>query len=161
MLHLFKQPHCPACLAPKWSFAEGNSSSLQLRYYMLYFQKIILATQGDEMERQQARHYLEEEVVGSSKGVVWKIKCISLMSSVISHLLPTIYLGMFTHFINSVHTFREHHSRIDTFKHCWAMIPAYSGCTQLDKQYRQGMEWSGKEMNALGRMIVLVISATV
>jgi len=51
-LHSIKQPHCPVCDAPKSSFGDGNSSLWQLRDYQLYFQKMILATQGVEMERQ-------------------------------------------------------------------------------------------------------------
>ena len=66
-LHLIKQPHCPMCKAPKSSCGEWNSLSLQLRDYRLYFQKIILATQGDELETQEARHYLEDRVVGTSE----------------------------------------------------------------------------------------------
>jgi len=49
-LHSIKQPHCPVCEAPKSSFGEGNSSSWLLRDYRLYFQRMILATQGDEMD---------------------------------------------------------------------------------------------------------------
>jgi len=57
-MHLIKQPHCPVCEAPKLSFGEGNSFLWQLRGYWLYFQKIILATQGDKTERREAIQYL-------------------------------------------------------------------------------------------------------
>jgi hypothetical protein len=57
-LHSIKQPHCPVCEAPKSSFGERNSLSWQLRDYQLYFQKMILATQADGIERWEARQYL-------------------------------------------------------------------------------------------------------
>jgi len=56
-LHSIKQPYCPVSEAPKLSIAEGDSSSWQLGDYRLYFQKIILATLGDETERWDARQY--------------------------------------------------------------------------------------------------------
>jgi len=59
-LHSIKQPNRPECEAPKSSFGEGNSLSWQLRDYWLFFQKMILATQGDEPERREARQYLED-----------------------------------------------------------------------------------------------------
>jgi len=55
-----QQPHSHVCKAPILPFAEGNSSSWQLRDHRLYFQKMIVATQGDEMERWEVRHYLED-----------------------------------------------------------------------------------------------------
>jgi len=49
-----KQPHCRVQNAPNLSFVQGNSSSWQLRDHCLYFQKMILVTQGDETERLEA-----------------------------------------------------------------------------------------------------------
>ena len=68
-LHSIKQPHCPVFEAPRSSFGEGNSSSWQLRDYLLYFQKMILATTGDETERREASRYLEDQAVRTSEGV--------------------------------------------------------------------------------------------
>jgi len=66
-----KQPHGPLCEATKLLFGEGNSSSWQLKHYQLYFQKMILPTQEDKMERRVASQYLECRVVGISEGVFW------------------------------------------------------------------------------------------
>ena len=49
-LHSIMPPHCPLCNAPKSSFGQWNSLSWQLRDYRLYFQKMILTTQGDKIE---------------------------------------------------------------------------------------------------------------
>jgi len=50
-LHSIKRPHCPVREAQKSTFGEGNSLSWQLRDYQLFFQMMILATQGDERGR--------------------------------------------------------------------------------------------------------------
>jgi hypothetical protein len=72
-LHSTKQPYCPECEAPKSVFGEGNSSSWQLRDYWLYFQKMILTTQGDVTARREARQYLAHPAVGTSEGVFWNM----------------------------------------------------------------------------------------
>jgi len=134
-LHSIKQPHCPVCEAPKSSFGEGNSSSWQLRAYQLYFQKMILATQGDEMERREARQYLEDRAVGTSEGVFWNMKRISPTSIIVPEILHTVYLGMLKHLMHWVTSFLEHHSRIDKFNHLWAMMPPYPGFARFNKPY--------------------------
>ena len=159
-LHSIKQPHCPVCEAPKSSFGEGNSSSWQLRDYRLYFQKMILATQGDETERWEARQYLEDRAVGTSEGVFWNMKCISPTTIIVPDILHTIYLGMLKHLMDWVTSFLEQHSRIDKFNQLWAMMPPYPGFARFNKPYSQVTQWSGKEMKALGRVIVPVFAAT-
>ena len=79
--HPIKHHLCPMCKAPKLSFGEGNSLSMQLSDCRLYLQKIILATLADEMERQEATQYLEDRAVGRAEGVFWNMKCISLMTT--------------------------------------------------------------------------------
>jgi len=69
-LQSINQPDCPLCEAPKWSFGEGNSLSWQIGDYRLYFQKMILASQGDVTERWEARQYVEDRAVGTSEGVM-------------------------------------------------------------------------------------------
>ena len=59
-LYSIKQQHSLVCEALKLSLGEGNSLSRQLRQYQLYFQKMILASQGEVMDRQEARQYLED-----------------------------------------------------------------------------------------------------
>jgi hypothetical protein len=126
-LHSIKQPHCPVCEAPKSSFREGNSTLWQLRDYRLYFQKMILATQGDETERVEARQYLHDGAVGTSEGVFWNMKYISPTTLIIPDILHTVYLGMLEHLRNWVTSFLEQHSRIHKFNQLWTMMPPYSG----------------------------------
>jgi len=71
-----------------------------LRDYQLYFQKRILATQGDEMERREARQYLEHPAVGTSEGVFWNMKCITPTTIIIPDILHTIYLGILKHLMD-------------------------------------------------------------
>jgi hypothetical protein len=152
--HSIEQPDCPVCKAPKSSFPEWNSSSWQLRDYQLYFQKMILATQADETERREARQYLEDRVVGTSAGVFGNMKWISLTTIIIPDILHTVYLRMLQHLINWIMSFLEQHSRIDKFNQLWAMMPPYPGFTGFNKPYSKMMQSSGKEMKALGRVIV-------
>jgi len=159
-LHSIKQPHCPVSEALKSSFGEGNSSSWQLRDYRLYFQKMILATQGDETERREARQSLEDKAVGTSEGVFWNMKCISPMTIILPDILHTVYLGMHKHLMHWVTSFLEQHSRINKFNQLWAMMPPCPGFARFNKPYSQVTQWSGTEMKALGRVIVPVFAAT-
>jgi thiaminase len=148
------------CEAPKSSFGEGNSSSWQLGDYWLYFQKIIFATQGDETERWEARQCLENRTVGTSKGIVWNMECIPPTTIIVPNILHTVYLGLLKHMMNWVMSCLEQHFRIDKFNQLWAMMPPYPGFAQFNKPYSQVMQWSGKEMKALGRVIVPAFAAT-
>jgi len=151
-LHSIKQPHCPVCEAPK--------SSWQLRDFRQYFQKMILATQGDEIDRREARHYLADRAVRTSEGVFWNMKCISPTTIIIPDILHTIYRSMLKHLIDWGTSFLEQHSRIDKFNQLWAMMPPHPGIARFNKPYSQVTQWSGKEMNTLGRVIVPVFAAT-
>jgi len=159
--HSIKQPHCPVCKATKSSFGEGNWSSWQLRDYRLYFQKMILVTQGAGMKRRQSRRYLEDQVIGTSDGVFWNMKCISAMTIMVPDILHTIYLSMLKHLMDWVTSFLEQHSRIDKFNQLWAIMPPYPVCAQLSKPYSHVTQWNGKEMKALGHVIVSVFTATI
>jgi len=159
-LHSIKQPHCPAGKAPKSSFGEGNSSPWRLRDYRLYFQKMILVTQGDEMERQEGRQNLEDPAVGTSEGVFWNMKCISLMTNIVPDILHTVYLGMRKHLIDWVMFFQEQHSGINEFHQLWAMMLPYPGFAWFNQPYSQGTNSSGKETKALRCVIVPVFMAT-
>ena len=113
--------------ALKLSFEEGNCSSWRLTDYRLYLQKLILATQGDESQRREARQYLEDRVVGTSEGVFWNMKCISLTTIILPDTLHTVYLGMLTHLMDWVTSFLELHYRIDKFNLLWVIMPPYPG----------------------------------
>jgi hypothetical protein len=121
---------------------------------------MILATQGDEMERREARQYLEDRVVGTSEGVFWNMKYISPTTIIVPHNIHNLNLGMLEHFINWVTSFLEQHSRIDQFNHLRAMMPPYHDFAPFNKPYCQVTERCGKEMKALGRVIVSVFAVT-
>ena len=88
------------------------------------------------------------------------MKCISPTTIIVPDILHTFYLGMLKHFMDWVTSFLEQHSRIDKFNHLWPMMPPYPGFTRFDKAYSLVTQWSGKEMKALGRVIVPVLAAT-
>jgi hypothetical protein len=126
-LHSIKRPHCHVCEAPKLSIAERNSLSWQLRDYRLYFQKMILVTQGDEMGRREARHYVDNQALQSSEGVIWNLKCISLTTIIVPDIHHPVYFSMLKHSMDWVTSFFKQHSRIDKFNQLWAMMPPYPG----------------------------------
>jgi len=72
-LHSIKQPHCLVWEATKLSFGEGNSSLWQLRDYQLYFQNMILPTQGDETVIWEPRQYLDDRAVGTTEIIFWNM----------------------------------------------------------------------------------------
>jgi len=74
---------------------------------------MILATQGDETERREARQYLEDRAVGTSEGVFGNMKCISPTTIIIPNILQRVYLGILEHLMDWVMSFLEQHSRID------------------------------------------------
>jgi len=121
---------------------------------------MILATQGDETERREARQYLEHQAVWTSEGVLKNMKCISPTTIIIPDILHTIYLDMLKHLMDWVMSFLEQHSRINKFNQLWAMMPPYPGFARFTKPYSQVTQWSGKEMKALGHVIVPVFAAT-
>jgi len=79
--------------------------------------------QGDEMERQEARQYLEDRVVGTSEGIFWNMQCISLTTIIIPNILHSIYLGVLKHLMEWVTSFLEQHSRNNKFNQLWVMMP--------------------------------------
>jgi hypothetical protein len=112
------------CEAPKSLFGEGNSSWGQLKDYRLDFQKMILVTQGEEIEEREATHYLEEQTVGTLEGIIWNMQCISPTTIIVPDILHTVYLGILIHLMDWVMSFLEQHSRIDKFNQLWVMVPS-------------------------------------
>jgi len=101
--------------------------------------KMILATQGDGTERQEARQYLEDRAVGTSEGVFCNMKCLSPTTIIVPNILHTVYLGMLKHLMDWVTSFLEQHSRINKINQLWAMMPPYPGVTRFNKPYSQVM----------------------
>jgi len=159
-MHSIKQSHCHVCEAPKSLFRGGSSSSWQSRDNRLYVHKTILMTHGDETERQEDRPYVEDRVVGTSEGIFWNMQCISPITIFLPDIVHTIYLDMLKHLMYCDTSFLKHHSRFDKFNQLWAMMPPYPGFAQFNKPYNQVTEWSGKEMRALGRVIIPLLVVT-
>jgi len=152
-LHWIMLPHCPVSEAPKSSFGEGHWSSWQLIDYRLYFQMMILAPQGDEPERREAKPYLQDRVVATSEVIFGNMKCISPKTIMVPNILHTVYLSMLNHLIDWVRSFLKQHSSIDKFKQLWAMMPPYPGFTRFNKPYIQVTQWRAKEMKSHGHLI--------
>jgi len=121
---------------------------------------MILATQGDETERWEARQYLEDQEVGTAEGIIWNTECISPTAITILDILHPAYLGMLKQLMDWVTSFLEQHSRIDSFNQLWVVMPTYYGFAPLNKPYSQVMQRSGKEIKALRHIFVPIFVAT-
>jgi len=158
--HSINQHHWLLCNAKTPRVGEGNSSSWLLTDYRLFFDKMILTTQGDERERQQARRYLVDRGVWKWDGVLRNMICISPTTIIIPDILHPIYRFMLEHLMNWVTSFLELHSRMKKFNQLWAMMPPNPGFARFNKPYIQVTQWSVKEMNVLRRVIVPASVAT-
>jgi len=85
---------------------------------------------------------------------------ISPTTSNVPDVLHTVYLGMIKHLMDWIPSILEQHSRIARFNQLWARMPPYPGFASFNKPYSQVTQWSGKEMKALGRVIVPDFAAT-
>jgi len=95
----------------------------------------ILATQRDEIERQEARQCLVDWLVRTSQCVVWNMKSIPLINLIIPDILYTVYLGMLKHFMNWEIFFLTQHSSNDKFNQLLVLMPPYLGLAQFNKPY--------------------------
>jgi hypothetical protein len=75
-------------------------------------------------------------------------------------ILHSVNLGMLKHLMDCLTSFLEQHSRINKFNLLCATMPPYSDFAHFIKLYSQVTQWSGKEMNGLGNVIVPVFAAT-
>jgi len=67
---------------------------------------------------------------------------------------------MVQHLMDWVTSCFEQHSRIGKFNQLWAMMAPYPGFAQFNKPYSHVTQSSGKEIKALGHMIVPVFAVT-
>jgi hypothetical protein len=86
---------------------------------------MIPTTQGDEMERQKARQYLEYQAVGISEGRITYMKCISPATIIVPDILLTVYPHILKHLMDWITSFLEQHSRIGKFNQLWGMMTPY------------------------------------
>jgi hypothetical protein len=89
-LQIPKLPDGLLCEDPTMLIGEGSSLSWQLIDLDLYIKKMILAIHRDEIGSWVGRRYQEDEVVGTSEGVFWKLKCISPMTIIVLDILHTM-----------------------------------------------------------------------
>jgi len=159
-LHAITEPHYLMWVAQISLLGEQNSTSWQLRDHWLYFQKMILITQGDEGERQEARQYLEDRAVTTSEGVFCHITSISPMTIILPNSVYIIYHGMLKHFMDWVISFLKQLSTIVKFSKLWAMIPSYPDFAQFNKPHCEVTQSSGEVIEALGHIIVPMFAVT-
>lgn len=121
---------------------------------------ILFATQGDKMEGRNTSIYLEDRAVGTSEGIYWNMKCISLTVIIIANILHTFHLGKHQHLMDWVPSFLRQHSRFAKFNKLWVLMPPYPGFAQFNKPYCQVTQWSGEKIRTLSCAIVPVFAVT-
>jgi len=126
----------------------------------LYFQKMILGTQGDQTAKRNERQYLEYRAVGTSQGVFWNMEGIPLTTIIVPNLFCPIYLAMHEHWMDWVTSFHEHHSGIHKFNQLCVMMPPYPGFAPLNKPNSKVTQSSGNEIKPLGHAIVHFLAGT-
>jgi len=67
---------------------------------------------------------------------------------------------MLTYLMDRVTFWLEQHSRIEEFNQLYNMMPPYPHFTRFNLPDDLVKQWSGIEMNSLGRMIVPVLAET-
>jgi len=161
-LHSIRNHWCPVCEAPKASHGDPKSSSYLRRNYTEYFEQLTVATDDDAptSDREAAQEYLQARGVRLSEGVFWSMPCVSSSTLITPDVLHTIYLGLLKHLMEWIVAFLEHHKLMPRFNELWRLVPAYPGFVQFNKPYTAVSQWQGKEMKALGRVIVPIFSAT-
>jgi hypothetical protein len=55
-------------------------------------------------------------------------------------------------------SFLKEHKRMDRFDAIWMAVPAYPDLLKFNKTYAAVSQWTGKEMRALGRILLPVFS---
>jgi hypothetical protein len=75
-------------------------------------------------------------------------------------MLHTVYLGILKHMMKWIVSFLKQHQRLDRFDAIWTAVPAYPGLLKFNKAYGAVIQWTGKEMRALCRILLPVFAAT-
>jgi hypothetical protein len=119
---------------------------------------MIQATRFDNQDQNHARDYLTERSIATTEGVFWNMKSVSLHTLIVPDVLHTIYLGILKHLMEWIVPFLEFHKQIDRFNDLWAIMPYYPGFARFNKPYTAVTQWSGKEMKALGCVIVPIVT---
>jgi hypothetical protein len=122
---------------------------------------MLLVTQGDKEVEQEAQRYLDDWAVRISERVFVNIDDISPTTIIVSDILHTIHLGMLKPLVDCVMSFLEQHSRIDKWNQLKVMMPPLCGFAWFNKPYSTVTQWSGRDMKALGRLIVPVLRSPV
>jgi hypothetical protein len=119
-----------------------------------------LGTQGDVIERWDAKQYLKDPTIGTPAGVFGNMKCIAPATVVVSNIVRTSCHPMFKHLIDWVASFLEQSCCIDKFKQLLVETYQYPGLGRLNMRYTNIMQISEKEMMNLQFVSVAVGAVT-
>ena len=94
------------------------------------------------------------------EGVFWSMESTSCSTVASPDMLHTVYLGILDHLMKWIIPFLKDHKRIARFDAIWSIVPAYPALLRFNKPYTAVSQRQGKEMRALGRVLLPVFAAT-
>jgi hypothetical protein len=113
----------------------------------------------DKQDRNEAADYLDSLGVRLTEEVFWSQKSTRLATAGAPEILHTVYPGVLQHMMSWIVSFLKEHKRMDRFDAIWMGVPAYPDFLKFNKTYAVVSQWTGKEMRALGRILLRVFSA--
>jgi DNA-directed RNA polymerase subunit N (RpoN/RPB10)/oligoribonuclease (3'-5' exoribonuclease) len=162
-LHSIRSGFCPVCEAPKSSLGNRFCGKHASRDYSDYSERLEEAYDSvlvnGKQDRNEAADYLDSLGVRLTEGVFWSQKSTRLATAAAPEILHTVYLGVLQHMMKWIVVFLKEHKRMDRFDAIWMAVPAYPDLLKFNKTYAAVSQWTGKEMRALGRILLPVFSA--
>jgi hypothetical protein len=160
-LHSIQSGFCPVCEARKASLGERFGTRYAQRDYSSYSERLneVYDTGMDTRHRTEASAYLQAMGVRQTEAVFWSLESARLATAAAPKMLHTVYLGILLHMMKLIVLFLKQHKRLDRFDAIWIAVPAYAGILKFNKAYGAVSQWTGKEMRALGRILLPVFAA--
>jgi hypothetical protein len=103
--------------------------------------------------------YLVARSVKTLFSAFWGVPRVNLYDNNKPDILNNIYLGMFKHIMEWIQAFLKKHNRLEVLDKVWASIAPYPVSAVPNKAYRATIQWQGKEMRNLGRVIFEALAA--
>jgi len=143
-IHGIASNRCPTCIIPTDKLGEYSESA-----YLTCSHKDYIAAYNKSDESS-----LNANGVKNIKNALWSIPNLNPPELVRADILHNILLGVFEHRMGWIQGFLEHHDRINVLDYLWRRLPPYSGFFVPTKAYCVVLQWSGKEMQNLGKVIL-------
>ena len=155
-LHRIAQNRCPACEEDVEHLGKAGELPAKARDYSEYRKKYYRYIEGDE----SAGEELQEVGIKLAPGVLWELPHVAKVDLYKPEILYVVYLGIFqSHLMKWVVSFLKKHNRLGSFDKVWMLLPPYPGFSPPNKEYSRVLQWQGKEMRNLVKVLVPCLAA--